>query len=327
MDAARQAYVQRQLGIFFHFSMGTYTGQEWADGSIDPSTFQPNRLDTDQWIDAAVSSGAQYAVLTAKHHDGFALWPTSQSRHSVANAPWGIAQPSGQADIVRRFADSCRRRGLAVGLYYSIWDKTNGIDANVDPIRATAYVKAELTELLTQYGPIVVLWTDGWKWRTGYKSVDWAQVRAHMRAVSPDTLLLENNHEKDDVHTDIVAYERNVDGLPERRNQYPSELSDTIRADNLWFYHPGKGGEPKPTAYFLDSLHTAHSAGAAYLLDVTPDRDGRLPDDQVATLKEIGQYRSSHRVVVNRRQGADGHKQPSVNKVEVSVAQSIVNRK
>ena len=139
---------------FVHFSPNTYTGVEWGDGGEAASIFNPTQLDCDQWCETIKSAGMKGAVLTAKHHDGFCLWQTAYTEHSMKNSPY----KNGKGDIVREFSDACRRHGLKFGFYLSPWDRHSplyGTDAYND------YYRAQLTELLTNYGEIFHVWFDG----------------------------------------------------------------------------------------------------------------------------------------------------------------------
>jgi hypothetical protein len=280
----KDAYVDQGFGMFLHFNMGTFTGEEWASPSLAVNTFNPVGLDTDQWAAAATSAGMEYAVLTTKHHDGLALWNTSQSTYDVASTSWHAAEVTAgrNGDIVKRFADSFRAEGINVCLYYSIWDRSNGIDGTLSGTAATAYVKAELTELLTNYGFITCIWTDGWGWQGGYNYVDYAEVYAHIKTLSPNTLLVENNHAEGD--GDIRTWEQ---ALPTPGYSFPSETSATIRADNKWFFSPG-ADNLKSVGNVLGQRFTSNDRSATFLLDVTPNQSGQIPASQVAALAQIG---------------------------------------
>ena len=139
---------------FIHFSPNTYTGLEWGDGTESPEIFNPTELDCDQWAKAVKSAGMTGLVLTAKHHDGFCLWPSAYTEHSIKNSPY----KNGKGDIVKETAEACKRHGLKFGFYLSPWDRNSplyGTDEYND------YYKNQLTELLTGYGEIFHVWFDG----------------------------------------------------------------------------------------------------------------------------------------------------------------------
>jgi alpha-L-fucosidase len=135
--------------------MNTFTGREWGDGTESPSLFNPARLDTDQWAQAAKDAGAGHVILTAKHHDGFCLWPSRYTEHSVKSSPW----QAGRGDVVRLFVDSCRRHGLKPGLYLSPWDRHERTYG--DSPAYNRFYLAQLRELLTEYGELAEIWFDG----------------------------------------------------------------------------------------------------------------------------------------------------------------------
>jgi alpha-L-fucosidase len=319
LDSMKQRFVARKYGMFLHYNMSTYTGMEWAFSySTEDAAklFVPTGLiDTDQWADLARKAGMKYAVLTAKHTDGFCLWDTAVSDYDIASCSW-FNDPKNvnyKRDIVKAYTDSFRKAGLGVGLYYSIWDKRNGIGPRnykkdvlgeqLSSAAATEYIKTQLKELLTDYGPIEVLWFDGWgmnlekrngiKW-DGYKAegdvggrfaaIEYAAIRDFVRAISPGTLIVNNSGKGNPELTDILPYETT---LPEGTDRRPCEACDCLRADMKWFWHPDKDEAMRPAKVIVERMRHVNACNGAYLLDVPPARDGKIQAAELKTLMEI----------------------------------------
>ena len=132
-----------EFGLFVHFGINTFTGREWGDGTEDPALFQPTNLDCRQWARVAKAAGMKYAILTAKHHDGFCLWQTATTAHSVRSSPWR----EGKGDVVREFVDACREEGILPGLYCSPWDRN--APSYSDPPAYSEFYERQLEELCT----------------------------------------------------------------------------------------------------------------------------------------------------------------------------------
>ncbi|MGI5147286.1 alpha-L-fucosidase [Plantactinospora sp. CA-294935] len=184
---------ERQLGWqamefygFIHFGMNTMTNREWGEGHEDPAAFDPAGLDADQWVTALKSAGMTGVILTCKHHDGFCLWPSDVTTYTVASSPWR----DGRGDVVAEVADAARRHGLRFGIYLSPWDRTEASYGS-----GTAYddfYVAQLTELLSRYGPVFSVWLDGANGEgpNGKRQVyDWERYYAVVRELQPDAVI------------------------------------------------------------------------------------------------------------------------------------------
>jgi autotransporter-associated beta strand protein len=310
LSILKQNYVNQDYGLFLHYSMGTYTNEEWAHSLAMSSinTFSPTAglVNTDQWATAAVAAGMKYGVLTTKHHDGFALWDTSQSTYDIASTSW---YGTYHQDIVGSYVNSFRNAGLGVGLYYSFWDKYNGVGitpyysndvtlGRKSSAAATAYVKSEISQLLTNYGQIDVLWVDGWGWANTsqgcpYSDINYADVYSYIHTNWPNTLLINNVNEGTTAHTDIIDYETQFSGqLPPVGNTVPSEGNATLRSNNGWFYtgSPPSSVDYKSASYVGAVTLMMNSRNSSYLLDVPPDTTGAIPTAAINRLTEIKAY-------------------------------------
>ncbi|MBR4286718.1 MAG: alpha-L-fucosidase [Clostridia bacterium] len=154
--SAKQLQMLRETPFyaFIHFSPNTYTNLEWGDGTEDPAIFNPTDLDCEQWVKAIKSAGMKGVVLTAKHHDGFCLWQTEYTEHSMKSSPY----KNGKGDIVKETAEACKKHGLKFGFYLSPWDRNSKLYGTDE---YNTYYKNQLTELLTNYGEIFYVWFDG----------------------------------------------------------------------------------------------------------------------------------------------------------------------
>lgn len=285
------AWQRGELTMFLHFGVNTFTDREWGDGKEAEKIFNPTALDCRQWARTAKEAGFKLVILTAKHHDGFCLWPSKYTEHSVKNAPW----KDGKGDVVREFTDACRAEGLKIGLYLSPWDRNSalyGTDAYND------YFVNQLTELLTNYGTIDEMWFDGANGEgpNGKKQVyDWARYYATIRKLAPQALIAISGPDIRWVgnesgvarvgESSVKPDGTNADGTPKFK-WYPAECDVSIRPG--WFYHAGEDSKVKSLAKLMEIYFASVGRNSVLLLNVPPDRRGLMADADVNRLKEFG---------------------------------------
>ena len=321
----QMAWFDTEFYAFFHFGMNTFTGREWGEGTESPALFNPERLDCDQWAEAVKAAGARGMVITAKHHDGFCLWPSKYTEHSVKNSPW----QGGKGDVVREVANACRRAGLKFGFYLSPWDRNcalYGTPAYND------YYKAQLTELLTEYGDVFIVWFDGacGEGPNGRKQeYDFPGYVELVRKYQPGAVIF-NDHGPDvrwignesgtarfaewavmprelthmaEVQTGPAPLHGCIplDGIYNTMPDLgalsnimlsgglcfcPAEVDMSIRPG--WFYHPEE--EPHSLDRLKRTYITSVGGNACLHLNVPPTKDGLLDPRDVARLRELGDW-------------------------------------
>ncbi len=295
------------MALFVHFGVNTFTDREWGEGTESPAIFTPASLDARQWARAARAGGFTSLILTAKHHDGFCLWPTATSRHSVASSPW----KGGQGDVVREFVDACRAEGLRPGLYCSPWDR-NAPAYGDSPAYNEMYL-AQLSELLGNYGPLAEVWFDGANGEgpKGKKQVyDWPRFFGHVKRLQPDAVIFSDagpdvrwiGNEKGEAGDpcwstidpaavpfpgadgpDIISALQH--GSPEGSVWRPGESDTSIRPG--WFYHPAEDDKVKPVDELVRLYFASVGRNSKLLLNVPPTREGLLHATDVSRLAEV----------------------------------------
>jgi alpha-L-fucosidase len=301
---AQLEWQRDELALFLHFGVNTFTDREWGDGTEDPAIFNPARLDARQWAASAKAAGAKAMILTAKHHDGFCLWPTKTTTHSVASSSFR----GGRGDVVREFVDACRAFTLKAGLYLSPWDRNASVYG--DSPRYNEFYRAQLTELLTEYGRIDEVWFDGANGEgpNGKKQTyDWPTTWALVRTLQPEAVMFS------DAGPDVrwignengVAGETNwstVDpavvpvpgvsgpavtkmlreGDPNGGAWRPGETDVSIRPG--WFYHSADDAKVRSVDNLVNLYFTSVGRNSKLLLNVPPTKDGLLHDVDVDCL-------------------------------------------
>jgi len=304
---AQLAWQRDELALFLHFGVNTFTDREWGDGKEDPQIFAPTALDARQWARAAKAAGFRMMILTAKHHDGFCLWPSQVTKHTVAASPFR----GGKGDVVREFVDACRAEGLKAGLYCSPWDRNSPVYG--DSPRYNDFFCDQLTELLTRYGRIGEVWFDGANGEgpNGRKQqYDWPRFWSLVRRLQPNAVMFSDagpdvrwiGNERGSagetnwstMNPDAVPYPGAdgpgiiaalQNGDPDGTVWRPGETDVSIRPG--WFYHPAEDAKVKSGAELLQLYLTSVGRNSKLLLNVPPTRAGLLHDTDVARLPEI----------------------------------------
>ncbi|MEU5263734.1 alpha-L-fucosidase [Amycolatopsis sp. NPDC021455] len=275
-------FVNLRFGMFLHFNMGTFHDAEWVDPNQDPKSFAPTALDCGQWADAAKAAGMTFGVLTTKHHDGFCLWPSKLTGYTVANS-------SHRRDVVAEYVTAFRSRGLVPALYFSIWDRTQGVAAGSVGRADLDFVKGQLTELLTRYGDIPALVIDGWSWQMGLREVPYGEIRDHIRSLQPRCAVVCLTGITEPWGTDVVFYEEPKGVWTAPDNTYAACQGQTIAA-NGWFWHPSTPTTSLMTADDIVHRHLAQlePRWSTFILNCPPGPSGLLDDNIVARLREAG---------------------------------------
>jgi alpha-L-fucosidase len=289
-------YVDMRFGMFMHFSILTFCGSQpgdpcagsWGQANLAINNFAPSsKYDPTQWADAAVAAHMKFGVLTSRHHDGFALWPSAASNFNVGHVPW----KNGKGDVVKDYVTAFRARGLAPGLYYSIWDSTEGI-GNSDTITAAqmSYVTTQITELLTNYGPIPILVIDGWSWKTGHNKVAYQTIRELVKSLQPNCLITDHTHLVDPWEVDIVNFEEPAGAFAPANNTYAAAQETKINnsGGNDWFWAPNVGNLMTVSNIVDGHLKKLESAYTNFLLNCPPNRDGLIDASMVSVLTQVG---------------------------------------
>lgn len=309
-----------ELTAFFHFGVNTFTGKEWGTGKEDPKIFNPARLDAEQWVSTMKNAGFKQVIITAKHHDGFCLWPTKTTAHSVKSSPW----KNGSGDVVREVAEACKKLDIGFGVYLSPWDMNvpiYGTDSYND------FFVDQLTELLTWYGKVDEVWFDGangegpngkkqvYDFERYYKLIRQLQPEAVIAIMGPDVrwvgtetgkgretewsvvptnqldqASISENSQKDltfkpqgDMRGDDLGSREKIlkaKGLV----WYPAETDVSIRPG--WFYHQSQDDKVKTPKQLMDIYFTSVGMNGVLLLNIPPNKEGLIDEADIRSLKE-----------------------------------------
>ena len=303
---------------FLHFGMNTFTGNEWGYGDEKESAFNPTDFDADQMARTAVEGGLKELVLVCKHHDGFCLWPSQYTEHSVKNSPW----KDGHGDVVKEVSDACRKYGLRFGIYLSPWDRNNKDYGQTNYI---TYYRNQLRELLGNYGPISEIWFDGANGGDGFyggarerrtinanRYYDWTNTWQIVRQLQPNACMFSDagpdirwaGNENGTAGATCWATLDRRDFAPgqsdaRRLNRgdrsgadwVPAECDVSIRPG--WFYHASEDRSVKTPQQLVNLYFASVGRGASLLLNLPPDRRGQIADADARSLQEF------HRIIDN----------------------------
>ncbi len=322
------AHQKMEFYAFFHFTVNTFTGKEWGDGTEAPAIFKPEHMDAGQWVRAIKAAGMRGAILTCKHHDGFCLWPSKYTDHTIKSSPY----KGGRGDIVKEVSQALQREGLKFGIYLSPWDrnqKTYGFGKAYDD-----YFVNQLEELLTGYGKVFTVWLDGacgegsngkkqvYDWNRYYEVIRRFQPEACIAVCGPDvrwcgneagdtrpsewsvvpkrlseaeTIQKESQQSDDTKFREKKMNSSDLDlgsrSLLEKETEliwYPAEVNTSIRPG--WFYHREEDDKVKSLEELLAVYEKSVGGNAAFLLNLPPTPGGLLHENDVKRLKELGDY-------------------------------------
>lgn len=296
---------------FLHFTVNTFTDKEWGYGDEDPAVFHPADFDADQIVRVAREAGMRGLILTAKHHDGFCLWPSAHTEHSVKRSPWR----NGRGDVVREISEACHRHGLKFGVYLSPWDRNHPEYGRPGYLE---YYRNQLRELLTQYGELFAVWFDGANGGDGYYGgaretrridnrtyYDWPRTWAIVRELQPMACIFS------DAGPDFrwIGNERGIAGDPcwatldlSKPGRYPGGSSEGLEHGERpgtawvpaecdvsirpgWFYHPAEDDRVKSPEQLLHIYYSSVGRGCCLNLNIPPDRRGRIHENDIRSLR------------------------------------------
>ena len=292
---------QMETYAFIHFGLNTFNDREWGYGDTDPKTFNPTNLDCEQWAQTLVKAGMKGVILTAKHHDGFCLWPFEGTDYSVKNSPW----KNGQGNVVKELSEACKKYGLKFAVYLSPWDRHQ---ANYGTPEYLPYFYAQLHDLLTNYGPVFEVWFDGANggdgWYGGAKDIrtidrknyyNYPRIYEMLDSIQPQAIIFSDGGpgcrwvgnekgfagatnwsflRKGEVHP---GYDKNYElqyGHPDGNQWVPAECDVSIRPG--WFYHPEEDDRVKSPDQLVDLYYRSVGHNATLLLNFPVDRKGLI---------------------------------------------------
>lgn len=298
LEELQKKFINLRLGTFIHFSSGTiqFNSGEVEDWEFDHENggkprlypfdekdWNPDRLDCDQWAAAAKSGGMRFAAYTSKHHEGFAMWPTAYSEHSVRNA-------ANKTDVVAEYLRAFRKAGIVAGLYFSVLDITAGINRNSCTEEQKKMIRGQLTELLTNYGEIPFLILDGWNAPWGgpsYEMLPFEEIDSLVKSIQPDCLVMNIGWTKDIDGTDIMFFENGAGQEIHPGFKGPGALCQKLTG--TWFWREEDTmKEPVCAEWAAEKMKECFASNVNFILNLTPNKDGRIDDNLVEEFRKLG---------------------------------------
>ncbi len=319
---------QLEFYAFVHFTVNTFTDKEWGDGTESPSIFNPEKLDTEQWVRAVKSAGMNGLILTCKHHDGFCLWQTKYTEHSVVSSPY----KNGNGDIVKEVSDACQKHGIKFGVYLSPWDRNSSLYGKGKEY--DDYFVHQLEELLSNYGDIFSVWFDGacgegqngkkqyYDWERYYETIRRLQPDACISVCGPDVRwcgneagytrpaewsvvpkrtadtekiasMSQHNDNEEFRLRKINAWDSDLGSREILENEteliwYPAEVNTSIRPG--WFWHENENDKIRSLDELINIYNNSVGGNATFLLNIPPTRDGLFHENDCKRLAEMGEY-------------------------------------
>jgi alpha-L-fucosidase len=293
--AKRQLTWQKmETNAFIHFTVNTFTDKEWGEGTEDEKIFNPTHLDARQWIKALKDAGFKMAILTAKHHDGFCLWPSKYTEHSVKNSPW----KNGKGDVVKEVADACKEYGLKFGVYLSPWDRH---ESSYGTSAYNNYYKNQLRELLTNYGEISEVWFDGAKGENAKDmQYDFKGYWQLVRQLQPNAVIFSDagpdvrwvGNESGNAGqtcwstidtTGMAPGKADAKylntGDPNGKAWIPAETDVSIRPG--WFYHDKENDKVKSPQQLVNLYYQSVGHNSLLLLNIPPNKEGLFSENDI----------------------------------------------
>jgi alpha-L-fucosidase len=301
---------------FVHFSPNTFTDKEWGYGDESPEIFNPTALDCRQWARVASEAGMEGIVITAKHHDGFCLWPSQYTEHSVKNSPW----KGGKGDVIRELREACDEYGLKLGIYLSPWDRNHSAYGTPEYIE---YFRNQLRELLTNYGDVYEVWFDGANGGDGFYGgaretrridnrtyYDWANTRQIVRDLQPMAVMFSDagpdirwvgNERGYAAETNWCAMDASKlfpgvsgvndllqSGVEDGPDWIPAEVNTSIRPG--WFYHKSEDSRVKSVNQLIDNWYHSVGMNGNFILNLPPDQRGLIHENDIVSLNSLKRY-------------------------------------